>query len=98
EEDESITLSPDELGNITGEGDVEPLPDYGLYETLQEDDFAKPLVDENRILHTVTKQDLKKLMSFLDEKLGNMPDEFIEEFAKSEFFEIYKKVMSELEI
>ncbi len=97
EEDESITLSPEELGNITSEEEVEPLPDYGLYETLQQD-LANEVVGEERVLKTVTKQDLKKLMSYLDEKLGSMSEEFIEEFAKSEFFEIYKKIMNELEL
>ena len=93
DEDESITLSEDELGNIVGE--EEPLPDYGLYETLQEEDFS---TEEHFQFQSVTKKDLQKLMSFLDEKLGSMPEEFVEEFAKSEYFELYKKIMNELDL
>ncbi len=93
EEEESITLSEDELGNIVGE--EEPLPDYGLYETLQEEDFS---TEEHFQFQSVTKKDLQKLMSFLDEKLGSMPEEFVEEFAKSEYFELYKKIMNELDL
>lgn len=93
EEDESIALSEDELGNIVGE--EEPLPDYGLYETLQEEDFS---TEEHFQFQSVTKKDLQKLMSFLDEKLGSMPEEFVEEFAKSEYFELYKKIMNELDL
>ncbi|ABZ93313.1 Conserved hypothetical protein [Leptospira biflexa serovar Patoc strain 'Patoc 1 (Ames)'] len=42
--------------------------------------------------------DRKKVLGYLDNLLGNLPDEVIREFSKSQYFELYKKMMKELEI
>jgi DNA polymerase I-like protein with 3'-5' exonuclease and polymerase domains len=170
EEDESIALSADEMGNITGDregnhvdfdidteefrslddtmdhealpdygldeetnddfvieedeqneeegftiDDNEPLPDFGLFEDDKEDEQIslsgaeldnilnsepEPTVVESEKFQfqTLKKQDIQKLMSYLDEKLVAMPEDFVKEFAQSEYFELYKKIMSELEL
>ena len=41
---------------------------------------------------------VRKVMGYLDELLGNLPDEVIEKFAKSEYFDMYEKVLEELGI
>ncbi|TGN10554.1 hypothetical protein [Leptospira ilyithenensis] len=40
----------------------------------------------------------KKVLGYLDNLLGNLPDEVIQEFSKSDYFDLYKKLMKELEL
>ena len=47
---------------------------------------------------SVKKEELKKVISYMDELLGSLPDSYIKEFASSEYFELYKKIMNELEL
>ncbi|HNF17105.1 MAG TPA: hypothetical protein PK453_25840, partial [Leptospiraceae bacterium] len=46
---------------------------------------------------SISKPDAKKLLHYLDEMLGTLPEEFVEQFAQSEYFDLYKKLMEELE-
>jgi pilus assembly protein FimV len=77
---------------------------------VEDDDIALSSDEINKILDsqdesdagfafsTVNKDDVKRLMTYIDELMGSMPEEFVQEFAKSEYFELYKKVMDELDI
>jgi len=42
------------------------------------------------------KEELKIVLSYMDQLLESLPEEKIEEFAKSEYFETYKKLFEEL--
>ncbi len=42
------------------------------------------------------KEEIKSVLSYMDQLLENLPEDKIEEFAKSEQFETYKKLFSEL--
>jgi hypothetical protein len=42
------------------------------------------------------KDELKKVLSYMDHLLESLPEEKIEEFAKSEYFDTYKKLFKEL--
>jgi len=42
------------------------------------------------------RDELKKVVAYLDNLLGELPDELIEKFAKSEYFKLYQKVMEDL--
>lgn len=44
----------------------------------------------------LSKEELKKVLSYLDNLLGNLPDDLIREFSKSSYFELYKKLMKEI--
>lgn len=44
------------------------------------------------------EEDIKKVLSVVDDLLGNLPEELIEKFANSDDFKIYEKVMDELEL
>ena len=127
--DEEIALSGDELDNILQSGEVEreeaddftnPI-DSGM--VIGDDDFE---IDDNSSLAnlgefnleesspedlsdstdrfdsfqfgSVKKEELKKVISYMDELLGSLPDSYIKEFASSEYFELYKKIMNELEL
>ncbi|MCG6143216.1 hypothetical protein [Leptospira bandrabouensis] len=46
----------------------------------------------------LSADDRKKVLGYLDNLLGNLPDEVIREFSKSQYFELYKKMMKELEL
>ena len=42
------------------------------------------------------KQEIKSVLSYMDQLLESLPEEKITEFAKSEQFETYKKLFTEL--
>jgi hypothetical protein len=42
------------------------------------------------------KNELKTVLSYMDQLLESLPEEKIEEFAKSEYFDTYKKLFKEL--
>jgi hypothetical protein len=42
------------------------------------------------------KTELKQILSYMDQLLESLPEEKIEEFAKSEYFDTYKKLFQEL--
>jgi len=41
-------------------------------------------------------QDIKSVLSYMDQLLENLPDDKITEFAQSEQFVVYKKLFTEL--
>jgi hypothetical protein len=47
-------------------------------------------------LPTDIRQELKTVLSYMDQLLESLPDEKIEEFAKSEYFDTYKRLFKEL--
>lgn len=44
------------------------------------------------------KSDIKTVLSYMDQLLESLPEDKIEEFAKSEYFEVYRKLFEELGI
>ncbi|MDR3160736.1 MAG: hypothetical protein LBU28_03880 [Spirochaetaceae bacterium] len=56
----------------------------------------KPPEAEIRPLPDNLKQELKVVLSYMDQLLESLPDEKIEEFARSEHFNTYKKLFEEL--
>lgn len=44
------------------------------------------------------KEEIKSVLSYMDQLLESLPEEKIEEFARSEHFEVYKKLFGELGI
>jgi hypothetical protein len=49
-------------------------------------------------LPTDLKDEIKSVLSYMDQLLESLPEEKIEEFARSEHFEVYKKLFEELGI
>ncbi|EMF82386.1 hypothetical protein LEP1GSC188_4759 [Leptospira weilii serovar Topaz str. LT2116] len=45
---------------------------------------------------TPSKEEMKRIMTYLDELLGNLPDDLIREFSHSDYFELYKKLMKQI--
>jgi hypothetical protein len=44
----------------------------------------------------LSNEDKKKVLTYLDNLLGNLPDDMIREFSKSNHFDLYKKLMKEI--
>lgn len=44
----------------------------------------------------LSPEDKKKVLTYLDNLLGNLPDDLIREFSKSNYFDLYKKMMKEI--
>ena len=95
---------------ITEEEIVEPETDE---DNIVQDNIEEPnLSAEEEITQVVEKpvatnttsptskiqDDIKSVLVYMDQLLENLPEEKIEEFAKSEHFDTYKKLFSELGI
>lgn len=44
------------------------------------------------------RDDLRKMIGYLDNLLGELPDDVIEKFAQSEYFKLYQKMMEQLDL
>jgi hypothetical protein len=90
-------LIPEGFVVETGEGrslaDVPP---------AEEDDVSPPeereeSIDLSGVPPAVTNE-LRTVLSYMDHLLESLPEEKIEEFARSEYFDTYKKLFKELGI
>ncbi|HQL05111.1 MAG TPA: hypothetical protein PLU33_08210 [Treponemataceae bacterium] len=75
--------------------EAEPVSDHiseELDETndRQEQNSAAPVVPKE------LQQDIKSVLLYMDQLLENLPEDKIEEFARSEHFNVYKKLFTEL--
>jgi hypothetical protein len=69
----------------------DPLRDLGA-ENAGRDAAAEETLD----IPAELKTELKTVLSYMDQLLESLPEEKIEEFAKSEYFDTYKKLFKEL--
>ena len=71
-------------------------------EELHEEESAQKAVaadaEEISGIPRQLKQELKTVLSYMDQLLEALPDEKIEEFARSEYYDTYKKLFKELGI
>jgi hypothetical protein len=82
--EEVITVSGEELAEL-GEGEVEEK------EAVSAGGGAGPF--DAALLNDITT-----ILKFMDNLLGDLPDEKIKEFAKSEYFPLYKEVFDKLKL
>ncbi|MFP3089101.1 hypothetical protein LQZ21_02100 [Treponema sp. TIM-1] len=78
--------------------------DHAIDETIQEEP-AIQYTDDEEVTGEVSeepnvpdnlKQELKVVLSYMDQLLESLPEEKIEEFAQSEYYDTYKKLFEEL--
>ncbi len=76
-----------------------PLPEVEPAATIQESG-SKTETASNPIntLPADLKEEIKSVLTYMDQLLENLPEEKIEEFARSEHFEVYKKLFADLGI
>ena len=56
------------------------------------------VIEKKDMMELVLEDDVKKVLLITDELLGKLPEEVINEFAQSDDFELYKKVMGKYKI
>jgi hypothetical protein len=65
---------------------------HGEYDELKENVRLKS--DETKQTPTFVDDDVIKVLLMTDDLLGDLPEDIIEKFAKSEDFELYEKIIS----
>ncbi len=68
---------------------------------VEETSFTEPILEEretsvSKDIPSDMKEEIKSVLSYMDQLLESLPEEKITEFAQSEQFETYKKLFSEL--
>ncbi len=77
------------------------------YEGLEEPETQTPVAtepsperaafaDQVAAAEGLDKKELKKMISYLDQLFDKLPDDAVREFSRSEYFNLYQKIMSEL--
>lgn len=89
EEDETVTEESQE--NVTEEESVEDATQQNIQE-------AQPVVKSATSATSKIQDDIKSVLVYMDQLLENLPEDKIEEFAKSEHFDTYKKLFNDLGI
>lgn len=67
-----------------------------LEEEIEKIKKEKDTLQTGKELANVEIEEIQKILSVLDNLLGNLPEDMIQEFAKSKDFELYEKVMESL--
>ena len=88
-DNEEETVSEEDLGILEA---AETAPD-----TFTEAEEVKDIEsEETKNIPSTVQRELKTILSYLDQLLESLPDEKIEEFAKSDYYDTYKKLFKEL--
>jgi pilus assembly protein FimV len=98
--DDSVGVELD-LDEYAPEGKLSPLEELRASSEPAESEKSLSAAAEEAIKDSgseLSVVDRKKVLGYLDNLLGNLPDEVIKEFSKSQYFDLYKKLMKELEL
>ncbi|GIX43078.1 MAG: hypothetical protein KatS3mg129_2811 [Leptospiraceae bacterium] len=104
--EETISLTDDELKNIVGElqtSEEISIPEPEIYESkaqqqIDQQQKREQLTDDLEKETGIKKEELKKIIAYLDSLFDQLPEETIKEFSRSEYFNLYKKVIESLGI
>ncbi|WP_244284467.1 hypothetical protein [Leptospira barantonii] len=80
------------LDEYADEEELSPMEE--LRKTPDEDSPAQTAAPTGDVVPS--KEEMKRIMTYLDELLGNLPDDLIREFSQSDYFELYKKLMKQI--
>lgn len=69
-------------------------------ESTEESGDAAPEIQDERVqgLSERTKEDVKRVLNYLDNLFDDLPEEKVKEFAQSEFYTVYNRLFDELGI
>ncbi|MDR0998740.1 MAG: hypothetical protein LBL70_06705 [Treponema sp.] len=99
EEEVDEALAGEELPPLSLEEDLSSVPEAEAEDILEES-FAETseedLAGSGGEISGNLKQEIKTVLSYMDKLLESLPEKKIEEFAKSEYFDTYKKLFKEL--
>ncbi len=86
---EGFVVEPEGSEEAEAEAEAEPAEAFESVELTEETEESQPLPVDIR-------QEVKAVLSYMDQLLESLPEDKIEEFAKSEYFDTYKKLFEEL--
>ena len=66
------------------------------FETEEIEPTVEPQSENKDELNSDLKAEIKSVLLYMDQLLENLPEEKIMEFAKSEYFDVYKKLFKDL--
>ncbi|MDR1239666.1 MAG: hypothetical protein LBK27_06105 [Treponema sp.] len=99
-EDSPVPLEEDLEEDVLSDGDIDTLEKSSETLDLEEPDLGLPAEaggsGDSLNIPPDLKQGLRTVLSYMDQLLESLPEDKIEEFAKSEYFDIYKKLFKEL--
>ena len=93
--EELDTITEDAIPELESETENENAPEEPKQETLLQ---AASKKRETISIPLELKNEIKSVLSYMDQLLEALPEKKIEEFAKSEYFETYKHLFEELGI
>jgi pilus assembly protein FimV len=91
EEEEDLVLATETEGKPAPRPAPRPAPEKAREAPMAEAAPSPKGDDGDRL-----KSEIKSVLSYLDKLLDSLPEEKIEEFARSEYFDTYKKLFEEL--
>ncbi len=101
--DESKNILDDTMQIIESEqtGDIKDKNDTDTKIDIENDDFNLKNFDKNNKESSSSNtseniDEIKEVMNYLDDLLDALPEEKIKEFVKSDYYRLYKKVITEL--
>ena len=103
-DDPLIIEEPVDTVSLAEEELLEELAEIPVTDDLEEIPAAEEIVEEEPVvvdepktanLPDDLKEDIKSVLSYMDQLLDSLPEEKIAEFARSEHFELYKKLFTE---
>jgi hypothetical protein len=90
--EEAAALSEGDIDTLEKNQEIEEETAAG--EGGEDENFLSE--DEELDIPSNIKQELRTVLSYMDQLLESLPEDKIEEFAKSEYFDTYKKLFKEL--
>lgn len=104
--DEKLNLDTDDLDNIVedipmADLDVQSLDQRTAQHAEQKIETVNDELNHNSGMATLPidiKEEIKSVLKYMDQLLESLPEEKIQEFAKSSYFETYKKLFDDLGI
>ncbi|HUX22705.1 MAG TPA: hypothetical protein VMW69_15830 [Spirochaetia bacterium] len=91
---ESAEQSVDEAFDLTD--DTLELPEADSFGDMGNDSAEPALPGANEDLPADLKSEIRAILKYMDQLLESLPEDKIEEFANSEYFDVYKRLFEEL--
>ncbi|MFN4216913.1 MAG: hypothetical protein ACK4HQ_05895 [Brevinematales bacterium] len=98
EEAETVEVSLADLGVTVNEEVSEPIVSEAYMESSPAEEIDRQQIIETNLdaLSGTTREELRKVIQYLDNLLADLPEEKIKEFAQSEYYDLYMKIMEKL--
>lgn len=96
-EEGPVALTDDELADILEGTTVEAAPGGGP-ELAAAAPRSERMAEELSMETGFKRDELKQIIGYLDNLLGQLPEDTVREFSRSEYFNLYKKVIEDLGI